>query len=116
MHEDTLQKFRVAKDKVKQVDSSITSDIFIALLLDTFEEAKRVLPPLQFHTIEKNSEVHIFDRLDGEMIVVRGLNGCLFCTNCQKDDCLHVGFAMSVDEVKASIARGMLRKIKKFSQ
>lgn len=109
MRKDTYERFIEARDRVRKLNPKVTTDIFISMLLDTFEEAKRVLPPIQLIGFEAN-EIHLYDRLKEKLIVIRIKDSELVCEFCESKECLHIGYAYSLDEVRGLIISGIIKK------
>lgn len=103
------------RDSIKKVAPSVTNDVFLDFLINAYEEARRILPPLQYIGFNEHGELHLLDRSTNTVITIRLKDRVMLCEFCNSEKCLHIGFAMSADEVKLAIATGMVKKVRAFS-
>ena len=47
-----------------------------------------------------DSRIEIHDRKRQQIIKVMIIDGDLFCSNCKTDECIHVGYALGIEERK----------------
>jgi hypothetical protein len=86
-------------------------NIFLEYLIHLHKEWSKKMPRLSKFGFYDN-KVGIFDSKKKQIIEVNIIDGELRCQSCESDECIHIGFALSLDEVRKLMLAGEIKKPK----
>lgn len=86
-------------------------NVFLEYLIHLHKEWAKKMPRLSKFGLYDN-KITVFDSKKQRIIEVEVNDGVLRCLSCESDECIHVGFALSIDEVKKLMLAGEIKKPK----
>ena len=104
----------IMQERQKLSTSSRTDiglNMFLEYLISLHREWSKKMPRLSKFGLYDN-KVGIFDSKKRQIIEIRIVDGELRCPTCESDECIHVGFALSLDEVRKLTLAGAIKKPK----
>lgn len=104
----------IMQERQKLSTSSKTDvglNMFLEYLLTLHREWSKKMPRLSKFGLY-DDKVGIFDSKKRQIIEVRIVDGELRCPACESDECIHIGFALSLDEVRKLMLAGEIKKPK----
>lgn len=104
----------IMQERQKLSTSSKTDvglNMFLEYLLNLHREWSKKMPRLSKFGLY-DDKVGIFDSKKRQIIEVRIVDGELRCPVCESDECIHIGFALSLDEVRKLMLAGEIKKPK----
>jgi hypothetical protein len=106
---DEIMQERLKLSTSSEVDVGL--NMFLEYLINLHKEWSKKMPRLSKFGVYDN-KVGIFDSKKKRIIEINIIDGELRCPDCESDECIHVGFALSLDEVRKLMLAGEIRKPK----
>ncbi|MBI2184218.1 MAG: hypothetical protein HYU39_04580 [Thaumarchaeota archaeon] len=77
----------------------------VSTAVSEYTKKKPPKPRLQHFNVNEDHITVIDNELGGRLIDVYIRERRLWCDSCRRDDCIHVGYAWSIDDVKRTLRR-----------
>lgn len=106
---DEIMQERQKLSTSSEVDVGL--NMFLEYLINLHKEWSKKMPRLSKFGMYDN-KVGIFDSKKRRIIEINIVDGELRCPDCESDECIHVGYAMSLDEVRKLMLAGEIKKPK----